>query len=906
MRHLVIACVVAGMTLAAGLTEALAKRVALVIGNDDYEHVADLKKAVNDGRTISELLEKVGYDVVFATNVSRRGFNRNLQKAVSKLEAGDEALFFFAGHGVEIDGRNYLLPTDIPSAQPGQESLVKGEAIAVDDVLEELQGRKPSVSVLILDACRDNPFKAYGRSVGGTRGFARIAAPSGTFIMYSAGVGQTALDRLSDDDPNPNSVYTRTLVPLLARPGYSLPNIAREVRRQVERLAGTMQHLQRPAYYDELTGDYYLVAPKEKQDRPSDIKEPDFKTTLIVPRITKKPAFTGKSTNACDQMAADPFDDRAVADGVTYPALAKNSLKAIRACRKALADAPDSARYAFQLGRSLDAEKRYEDAREQFEKAASKNYAAAQTYLGYYYEFTDSGARNYDKALELYQAAAAQGNVPAIHQLGSMYRLGRGTEKDLEEAFKWSMKAAEAEFGLAMNAVGYSYDNGLGVKQDFAQARRWYQRAAEVGNYTAMDNLGYMHEHGRGVDKNPDEALRWYRRSAEKGVASGLYKVGYFYSNGLAVAKDRNEALKWYRKAANAGSTAAMVELGGAYFYGGLIPKDPDAGLKWLRKASDKGDFDAMWRLASIYMSDRGGYKNLSKGIALFKKAADAGYAPAQSQLGYYYDNGIGVTQDFSKARELYEKAAAKGQKNAIHNLGYMYAYARGVERDYGKARKLFYKAARKGNTVAMRELADLYYTGADGQKDLAEARKWHRKAADLGDANAMNRTGNFFASGEGGEKDLIQARRWYEKSARKGFNWGMLNFAINLFNTKEYRAAYPWFKKAAGTNLPDALRWYGLFLDFTAAGYSNPPLAAQYMFRAIRTGNRTALDEMLRFSHGRTPQFRRELQKLLRQEGLYRGRIDGSFGPSTLQAVRTLGRGEAPQRMDIIRDGAR
>lgn len=258
------------LLLAAVVSPAQAKRVALVIGNDDYSSVTDLKKAVNDARGIGTALEEIGFSVLRAENVTRRQMNREITNFVGRLEPGDEALFFFAGHGVEIDGRNFLLPVDIPAVTPGKEDFVKAESVPVDEVLDRIRRRGTRVSVLVLDACRDNPFPTKGtRSVGGTRGLARMPAPEGTFIMYSAGVGQTALDRLAANDPNPNSVFTRSLIPLLKKPGLSLTQTARQVRRQVQKLAGTISHDQRPAYYDEVTGDFFFTKGKQTTSAPA-------------------------------------------------------------------------------------------------------------------------------------------------------------------------------------------------------------------------------------------------------------------------------------------------------------------------------------------------------------------------------------------------------------------------------------------------------------------------------------------------------------------------------------------------------------------------------------------------------------------------------------------------------------
>ncbi len=235
------------------------KRAALVIGIDNYLNIESLQKAVNDAEAISASLAEVGFRVTTAKDVTRRDMNRVIQEFASQLSAGDEAVFFFAGHGIEISGRNYLLPTDTPAAKPGQEQFIKAEAIPVDQILETIQNRGTRVSVLMLDACRNNPFPSNGtRSLGSSRGLAGTIAPEGTLILYSAGVGQTALDRLSDDDQNPNSVFTRSLIPLLKQPGLSHVQLARQVRRDVMRLAATVSHQQRPAYYDEVTSEYFF------------------------------------------------------------------------------------------------------------------------------------------------------------------------------------------------------------------------------------------------------------------------------------------------------------------------------------------------------------------------------------------------------------------------------------------------------------------------------------------------------------------------------------------------------------------------------------------------------------------------------------------------------------------------
>ena len=252
------------LVLAAGWTlPALAeKRVALVIGINDYDNLrADqqLKKAVNDGKAVGDALTAIGFEVLRAENVGRLEFNRVWQRFLNRLEPGDTAAFFFAGHGVEVAGSNFLLARDVPRVASGEDDLLKGETIALSRLLDDLRGRRPKMSLLILDACRDNPFpQPGGRSVGGTRGLARVEAPEGTFVMFSAGTGEAALDRLDAADADANSVYTRWLIRLMPQPGLSLPDLAQELRRRVRELAASVRHRQTPAYYDEVVGRYCL------------------------------------------------------------------------------------------------------------------------------------------------------------------------------------------------------------------------------------------------------------------------------------------------------------------------------------------------------------------------------------------------------------------------------------------------------------------------------------------------------------------------------------------------------------------------------------------------------------------------------------------------------------------------
>ena len=231
-----------------------ANRRALVIGNDSYKSVAKLENAREDARTIAANLSSVGYQVTLKLDLTEKEMKASLRTFASQVEGGDEVMFFFAGHGVQLGATNYLLPTDIGGESEAQ---VRDESIQLQRILDDMSDRKAKFTLAMIDACRDNPFKSSGRAIGG-RGLAPTTAATGQMVIFSAGTGQQALDKLNNADKNKNGLFTRVFVQEMQKPNQSIDRVVKNVRNQVAELAKSVGHEQVPAIYDQVLGDFYF------------------------------------------------------------------------------------------------------------------------------------------------------------------------------------------------------------------------------------------------------------------------------------------------------------------------------------------------------------------------------------------------------------------------------------------------------------------------------------------------------------------------------------------------------------------------------------------------------------------------------------------------------------------------
>ena len=232
-----------------------ANRRALVIGNDSYKQVPALLNAREDAKMVAETLNSLGYKVSLGLDVTQKQFKSELRTFKSQVQAGDEVAIFYAGHGVQIASTNYLLPIDITGQN---EEEIKDDGISLQRLLDDMTEKNAKFTLAIIDACRDNPFKGSGRSVVGGRGLAPTTAATGQMIVFSAGTGQQALDKLVTNNKNKNGLFTRIFIKEMQKTGFTVDRVVRNVRTEVVSLAKSVGHEQVPAIYDQVIGDFFF------------------------------------------------------------------------------------------------------------------------------------------------------------------------------------------------------------------------------------------------------------------------------------------------------------------------------------------------------------------------------------------------------------------------------------------------------------------------------------------------------------------------------------------------------------------------------------------------------------------------------------------------------------------------
>ena len=335
-----------------------------------------------------------------------------------------------------------------------------------------------------------------------------------------------------------------------------------------------------------------------------------------------------------DHVSAIPDDIFAVVDPIQDAAL--DAPAAIKACRAAIEEYPDEARFYAQLGRALEVDGKPASAILQFERALElrADYPLVLHSLAKLRFYGPEELRDFGIARLYFGRAAELGFDASMPVIGTMFRDALGGDKDYMAAAQWFAMAAEKGNPFSQNALAECYENGWGLDQDISAALLWYRSSAELGYVPAYRNLGRVFADGVGVEASDRKAFDWYSRAAEKGDVQSQYKVGLAFLHGKGVVRSDEYSLEWLTKAADAGHAEAMREIASYHYRNGDSRSgDFDLAAAWYKKAAQKGDISSQYNLGVMSEKGHGVSRDKSSAIDWYRRAARQGHSESQKRL---------------------------------------------------------------------------------------------------------------------------------------------------------------------------------------------------------------------------------------------------------------------------------
>lgn len=579
-------------------------RVALVIGNSNYKD-APLTAPLNDARQMKAALTELGFKVTAFENLGRMNMQRAVRSFIEELSSADTvSLFYFAGHGMQSKGKNYLIPVD---AEVEHEDDIQFQGIDVQYILDKFEEKKNGMNILILDACRNNPFSRRG--IRGTSGLAAVDGPPGTLVAFAAAPGKVATERAGG-----NGIYTRNILENIRQPGLQVEEVFKRVRAGV--LSETSEQ-QVPWENTSLIKDFYFrgaragtgykpAIPDSETEAWKNIESSrniyDFigfyrrfpqtrylnellaRINAILARLKPAPpalrltelpsllreSYAGIRFRSLNRYSAEYFG-LSEAKGILVTDVSRGS-----AAERAGINPGDI--ILSVNGRPWS---NHEDVRESNKTVLPGEYVEGVIWRNKAeITFTGVAARasierllehaavdqlknkEYERSRLIYEYLAAIGDTNGQAALGLLYLRGFGVTRDYSVAESWLLKAANqgSKEAAALLATLYTFQNSAARKDE--DAYKWAKIAAEAGLPEGAAFLATAYFRGTGTKINQNEGVRWAQIAAEQGQPMGMWLLGIAYEAGVGgLTKDRAQAITWYKRAADGGLQQARDAL---------------------------------------------------------------------------------------------------------------------------------------------------------------------------------------------------------------------------------------------------------------------------------------------------------------------------------------------------------
>lgn len=462
------------------------RRIALVLGNSIYNYIPTLWNAQRDAEDITSTLLDLGFDVIHTYECNYSDMSTAVNRFATLAKDYQVAFFYYAGHGIQEDDINYLIPVD--NMLERRDDL--RYCLSCNDIVDRVENSGCPSKIFFFDACR-NRKSAWSRSA--LNGLSSMEGSVGTVIAFATQSGKVATDGERGD----NSPFAKMLMKNMRTPNLSFSEMMTSVVRDT----------------------YFATNKKQYPVQVGNLIE-NFRfnpITITQNKSVKQNTTTQSNTGNTSEQDNVNTQNNATKTSTKETEATNNTSNIETLLRKANnGDAESQNRLGYMYFLGIGVTKNYTEARNWYQKAAEQGYASAQYRLGYMY-FSGGYAvnKNYAEALNWYEKAAEQGYAPAQCALGNMYYNGHGVNKNYAKALDLFKKAAEN--GHISDNLGMMYYYGYGVTKNYTEALNWFNKGAEKGSAIAQYMLGTMYYYGYGVTKDYNEALIWLRKASDRG-----------------------------------------------------------------------------------------------------------------------------------------------------------------------------------------------------------------------------------------------------------------------------------------------------------------------------------------------------------------------------------------------------
>ncbi|QKC91840.1 peptidase C14 caspase catalytic subunit p20 [Mesorhizobium sp. NZP2234] len=771
-------CGLIAVVLVAALTSFDAsadRRVALVIGNSQYREIPALKNPDKDAEDVSKTFRLAGFEVFVAKDLTKLQFEKQFRNYLAAADGADLSVVYYSGHGFQIGGENFLIPVD---ASLKNAADIEVQAVKLDDVLQQLRA-KSKIQVIILDACRNNPFprKDYWLRdqliTAGNTGLAQVKSSLNTLIAFATEPGAVAYDGAGDLSPFSSAFSHRALAP-----NQEIRTVMAAVRRDVvEATDGKQVPWENSSLIDEVVlmrrASRPSLPPVLEKVVPSgvgpvalDLPEPvDVDGGSITVSIERPPALgrlllDGKAVAVGEQI-----------DGRDLPRLKMDVPKGVGAPEEV-----DMLAYAThdnwggqaqgimvfrvkdgqgaegeQIVASLETEQKQEvlergihitgaaEAIEDREISVPVGVGPVPLKLDFptrdpavslkLASYPATGTLSLpDRALSPESSLMADevdllryepqiGAAGAV-EVGFEIRADSSSSKPATMKLSPSVDPCDQAAGEPLDLQGVV--PGLLPNEIGAEA----VKACEAAVKAYPDVARFRYELGRALlaAGKVEDAKKAIQAAADKGHVRAVFELGYLNATGTGMPVDRKQANGFYAAASDKGDPYGMTSWGRALFNGYGVERDTGKGLDLLLKAAAMGHTYAMNDLAAIFTEGRNGVPaDPSRAVAFLKAGVERQDMYSMNLLGRNYLAGVGVGKDPRQAQGLFQQAMDLGQPYAPASLARMYRDGVGVGQNLDEAQRLFELATARGDQSGAYDRAALEMQKGD-KADQAKA----------------------------------------------------------------------------------------------------------------------------------------------------------------------------------------